>query len=183
MRKTLIFLTFIFSMSLSHATTLNLQTNAQVRRLSENNFVEKKSGDSIELTSGESLLIIPNKSVPLIYTASAPNAVVTITDANVSAVVAETIQEPVEKATNEIVSRMTEAQIHVQKKNYTQASSIMSDLKQKYPRVSAIRFLSGTVHYLNNNKVAAAEDLQAGLQIDPNNESAKKLLGQMKGAQ
>lgn len=183
MRKTLLFITFIFSTSMSQATTVNLQTNAQVRRLNENNFVEKKSGESVEISSGESLLIIPNKSVPLIYTSSAPNSVVTITDTNVASALAETIQEPVEKATNEIVSRMTEAQIHIQKKNYSQAASIVSDLKQKYPRVSAIRFLSGTVHYLNNNKAAAAEDLQAGLQIDPNNESAKKLLGQIKGTQ
>lgn len=168
---------------MSQATTVNLQTNAQVRRLNENNFVEKKSGESVEISSGESLLIIPNKSVPLIYTSSAPNSVVTITDTNVASALAETIQEPVEKATNEIVSRMTEAQIHIQKKNYSQAASIVSDLKQKYPRVSAIRFLSGTVHYLNNNKAAAAEDLQVGLQIDPNNESAKKLLGQIKGTQ
>lgn len=181
MKKTSFFITSFLISSFAFAATLNLQTNAQVRKLDESVFAEKKSGDSLQLEPGESILIVPQKSVPLIYTVASPNATVTISDANVSEALSEKIQEPVEKATNEIVSRMTEAQIHIQKRNYSQAAAIVSDLKQKYPRVSAVRFLSGTIQYLNNNKVAAAEDLQIGLQIEPNNEAAKKLLGQIKG--
>jgi len=41
--------------------------------------------------------------------------------------------------------------------------------------------MSASIHYLKNDKQNAINDLQEGLEINPTNENAKKLLSKLKG--
>lgn len=167
----------------AHAAELRFESDVSVRKLDQNNSESKKSGEALVVNPGDAAIIVHGKkNLPLlVFAPSSNDSKVTLTDAQFELLLQEQLQPTLESATREIVSELRRTESLVQRKDYAQAQTIMSGLKTKYPRVSSVLFMSGTVSFLMNNKAGAIEDLQKGLEFDPQNEPAKKLLAQLKG--
>ncbi len=179
----IILLIFFGNNSFSSASEVIFQSNVQFKKNEQTNFESLNAGESLNLKSGESAFIITPQNIPLlVYAIQKDGSKITVADSNVSTAIAEQLQPSLQKATTEIIEGLRKAEALVQKRDFSQAASITSSLKEKYRNISSVLFMSGTVFYLMNNKTSAVEDLQNGLRLDPNNEPAKKLLGQLKGA-
>jgi Flp pilus assembly protein TadD len=146
-------------------------------------FSDLKKGDVLQLKTGETALVSTAQGMPLlVYSAQNKNSQVHVDDENLNSLLQEQLQPALEKATGEIISGIRRTEGLLQKRDYVQALAVISPIKEKYPAISSVLFLSATVHYLSNNKGPAMEELQKGLQLDPNNEPAKKLLDKLKDA-
>ena len=166
----------------SFAETLTFETDVEYKKNNQQNFTSLKSGQKIELEKGENAFIISKKNIPmLIFSAKSSDAMITIPEASMSAGVIELVNSHVEKSTDEIIEGIRKAESFLQKRDYNQASQILTFLKQKYKNNSSILFMSASIHYLKNDKQSAINDLQEGLVINPTNENAKKLLSKLKG--
>lgn len=179
-----IFLATLASLVAVHATAADLvfESDVQIKKNDQNAFEEIKAGQSFEITPGDNIFVMSPKKLPMLIVAPAKDkAKVVITDTNMTAALQEQLQPTLQKATSEIVDGLRKAEILIQKKDYPQASAILLALKGKYKDISSLLFMSGTLAYLMNNKSSAVDDLQKGLLLDPSNESAKKLLAQLKG--
>lgn len=167
----------------SNASEVVFESNVQFKKNEQTNFESLKAGESLNLKSGESALIITPQNIPLlVYAIQKDGSKITVADSNVSTALAEKLQPSLQKATAEIIEGLRKAEALIQKRDFSQAASITALLKEKYQNISSVLFMSGTIFYLMNNKASAVEDLQSGLRLDPNNEPAKKLLGQLKGS-
>jgi len=187
--KTFIFSTSLLSISLlfwgfnAMAAELVFESDVQIKKNEQNSFETIKAGQSLPLQAGDNVFVMTSQNLPLLVVApSKNNSKIVVSDTNMTAALQEHLQPIVQKATMEIVDGLRKAETLIQKKDYTQASTIILSLKSKYKDISSLLFMSGTISYLMNNKSAAMEDLQKGLIIDPANEPAKRLLAQMKGA-
>lgn len=159
------------------------ESDVQVKKNAQNSFENLKAGQSLPLQAGDSFFVITPQNIPLlIFSPSKTNAKFVVADTNISTALQEQLQPVVQKATTEIIDGLRRTEALIQKKDYQQAATIVVSLKSKYPNISSLLFMSGTLNYLTNNKSAAVEDLQRGLSLDPGNEPAKKLLAQLKGA-
>lgn len=177
---TLIAFSFISS---ARATEVVFESDVKVKRGDQNSFEDIKAGQSLPLIAGESVFALNSQNMPVLIVAPAKDkARVVVADSNMSTAIQAHLQPTLQKATSEIVDGLRKAEILIQKKDFTQASTIILSLKSKYTDISSLLFMSGTLAYLQNNKSSAIEDLSRGLQLDPNNEPAKKLLAQLKGA-
>lgn len=168
--------------SLAQATEISFESDVRIKKLGDNSFSELKSGASASLADGESLTVLTPKGIPVvIHAPSSSRSKITLTDSNLSSIFDEKLQPSLERTANEVVDGLRKAEVLIKKKDYSQARALVNDLKNKYPRISALLFMSGTIHYLMNDKPSAVEDLEKGLQIDSQNEPARKLLAQMRG--
>ena len=159
------------------------ESDVKVKRNDQNSFEEIKAGQALSLAPGESVFALNSQNMPvLIVTPAKDKGRVVVADSNMSMAMQAHLQPALQKATGEIVEGLRKAEILIQKKDFTQATAIVLSLKSKYTDIASLLFMSGTLSYLQNNKSAAIEDLSRGLQLDPNNEPAKKLLAQLKGA-
>ncbi|MBX3041136.1 MAG: hypothetical protein KF789_10575 [Bdellovibrionaceae bacterium] len=173
---------FILSGSVSNAAEIVFETDVKIKKMKESSFSDIKAGTSTSLPEGDSLIVLTPKGLPLVVLApSSARSKVVITDSNMTSVFDEKLQPSLEQATTEAIDGLRKAEVLIKKKDYAQARSLVNDLKGKYSRISSILFMSGTIHYLMNNRPSAIEDLEKGLQIDSQNEAAKKLLVQMRG--
>lgn len=164
------------------ATDVVFESDVQIKRHDQNTFQPLKAGESIPLKSGDSVFALNSQNMPVLILAPAKEkGRVVVADSSISTALQAQLQPTLQKATSEIIDGLRRAEALIQKKDYTQASTIILSLKSKYKDISSLLFMSGTLSYLQNNKSAAVEDLSAGLRLDPNNEPAKKLLAQLKG--
>ena len=144
--------------------------------------VKAGAGQKLQIRAGDTLLILPKQGLPvLLVVPRDDDSRITLTNANFSGLISEVTRPELERSSNEIIDGLRRADTLIQKRDYAQASQVMAPLKDKYPRVSSVQFMSGTIHYLLNDNATAIKDLERGLQIDPENEDAKRLLLKLKG--
>lgn len=179
------FFAFLFSIlfvyTASHAAQIRFEGAVKVKR-GAGGFDELKQGQTVELKDGESLFALPERGIPVVvYLPASSSAELTVTDGDLRTALGAELRPVLETSTSEIVNGLRKAESLMQRKSYEQALSIVGDLNKKYPRISAVLFLSGTIHYLLNDKATAIDELSSGLQLDPQNEPAKKLLERLKG--
>lgn len=180
MKSFAVFLIVIFA-SPSFATEVRFEGAARVKR-GNSAFEDVKEGQSIELKAGESVLALPRQGLPLmIFQPASSSSKIVVSDADLREAVRAELQPKLESATSEIVNGLRKAESFIQRKNHEQARAIVGELKQKYPGISSVLFLSGTVNYLLNDRASAIEDLQAGLALDSTNDPARRLLERLKG--
>lgn len=166
----------------AQAADLIFESDVQIKKNDQNSFENLKAGQGFALEPGDNVFVMTPKNLPLLIVAPMKdNAKVVIPDTNMSAALQEQLQPTLQKATSEIIDGLRKAENLIQKKDFPQASAILLSLKSKYKDISSLLFMSGTLAYLMNNKSSAVDDLQKGLALDPTNESAKKLLTQLKG--
>ena len=164
------------------AEELTFATNVRYKRPDENSFIELKSGEKLSLKQGDSLLITTSEGLPmLIYSTKSASSQIHIPNADLQSIMQEQLKSALEKSTQEIVEGLRRTEALIQKRDYAQALSTISPLKEKYKTISSVLFMSGTVHYLMNNKDLAIEELQQGLLLDPENIPAKNLLQKLGG--
>lgn len=164
------------------AGKIAFESTVQVKKADQVSFETVASGTNIDINPGDQLLVVSKQGLPLlVFAPSSKDSSIVIQDGAVNTALQEQLQPSIEKSTNEIIEGLRRAETLIQKRDFNQASVVTSSLKEKYKNISSVLFLSGTLNYLMNNKSAAVEDLQKGLALDPNNESAKKLLAQLKG--
>lgn len=167
----------------SFAQTVSFETEVRYKKMEDAGYSDLKSNQSINLKKGENALILTKTGVPvLIYTPLDTDSTLKITESNLQSLMQEQMQASLNAAANEVVDGIRKVEALLQKREYQQALVGITQLKGKYPRISTVLFLSGTVQYLSNNKSAAIEDLNAGLVIDPQNSAAQKLLNELKGS-
>lgn len=187
MRLTLsqIFLTCIFLLSATaHADGFSFTTDVRFKKTEQNFFTDLKAGESLNVPSGEVAMVLTPQGLPLlIFSPQSKNSQIALPDSDIQTVMQEQLRPTLEKSTREIVEGLRRTESALQKRDYNQALATITPLKDKYKNLSSVLFMSGTVHYLMNNKTLAAEELQQGLAIDPENAAAKNLLQQLRGKQ
>jgi hypothetical protein len=162
---------------------ITFDSEVHYKKEMQNAFSDLKKGEVLQLKTGETALVSTAQGMPLlVYSAQNKNSQVHVNDENLNSLLQEQLQPALEKATAEIIEGIRRTEGLLQKRDYVQALAVISPIKEKYHTISTVLFLSATAHYLSNNKGPAMEDLQKGLQLDPNNEPAKKLLEKLKGA-
>jgi hypothetical protein len=182
--KVKIFLSLFIALTALDANSADLifESDVQFKKNTQNSFENLKAGEGMSLEAGDNVFVMTKKNLPMLIMAPARDkAKIVIPDTNMSAALQEQLQPTLQKATSEIIDGLRKAESLIQKKDFSQASSILLSLKSKYKDISSLLFMSGTLAYLMNNKSSAVDDLQKGLALDPTNESAKKLLTQLKG--
>lgn len=166
----------------ARATEIIFESDVQYKRNEQNSFSELKAGQGISVNAGNYLLVKNSKNLPLVViTPGKTNAKVVISDSDFSSLLNLQLQPQLQKATSEIIEGLRQAETLIQKRSLTQANSIVASLKAKYHDIPSLIFMSGTLAYLMNDKATATEELKRGLQLDPSNEPAKKLLKQIQG--
>lgn len=182
--KTKIFLIFLIFASTPYvmAEQISFETDINYKKNDQSDFTPLKGGEKIDLKRGESVFIISQKNIPLlIVSANNSDAKLVVPDTSLNAGVMEMILPQIEKSTEEIVESLRNVEALIQKRDYSQASQIVSLLRQKYKKNSSVLFISASIRYLQNDRTNAINDLQEGLQINPTNENAKKFLSKLKG--
>lgn len=182
MRQFAFYIMTIFFLTSAYAEQVSFESEAQYKKNLQDSFSNLPVGESIQLRSGESILGLTKAGIPLlIVSTSNDNSKIFISDANLNSLIQDRLQPLIESSTSEIIDVLRKAEVLIQKRDYSQALSLINPIKQKYKNISSLLFMSGTIFYLMNNKTSAIEDLQNGLKIESNNEPAKKLLAQLKG--
>lgn len=175
-------LLIILSLQESPAASVSFEDEVSIKRPDQTSFEKVGQGKQIPLEDGDTLFILTKEGLPLILTSPlSKTSNISITSPRLKYLMSEQVRPNLESSTNEIVRELRKAENLIQKKDLLQAQSIVLQLKEKYPRISSVLFMSGTVHFLLNNKSTAQEDLTRGLELDPGYEPAKKLLLQIKG--
>lgn len=171
-----------FAPALTFGATIDFESAAQVKALDVDHFTAYGAGQKLEVKSGEGYLILTDNQLPLIlFSANSPNAKLKLDSAQPNAVYQQAAQPYMDKKLNEILSEINNVQSLIQKREYNAAGAQIKILKEKYPRLATIYFLSGTIGFLSNNKTLALEDIEKGLLIDPTNEAAKRLRDKLRG--
>lgn len=180
----ILFVTFAASLGLrARAAELVFESDTKAKKSNQSQFQTIHAGEAIPFDSSDPLLVITQKGLPILfYCPNSKSAKATILDADVSTALQEELRPTLQMQTNEIITQLRRAESLIQKKDYNQALSVITVLKEKYKEISPILFMSGTIYYLLNNKPLAIEELQKGLALDPQDDSAKRLLTQLKGA-
>jgi hypothetical protein len=164
------------------AASVSFEDEVSIKRSQQINLEKIPQGRQVKLEEGETLFILTKEGIPVILTSPlSKSSNVSIASPHLKYLMEEQIRPALESSTNEIVRELRKAENLIQKKDLHQAQTLIVALKEKYPRISSVLFMSGTIHYLLNNKTTAMEDLARGLEQDPNYEPAKKLLLQLKG--
>jgi hypothetical protein len=166
------------------AATLHFTADAKIKRGDKAEFTPVSSGSAVEVSPGESVFVLTQRGIPmLVIGASAKDSKIEISDPELSNVVKERLGPALEEATREIVNELRRAELLVQRQDLQGARAVIAPLKSKYPTQSTVLFLSASVLYLLGDHMGASGDLKKGLELDPKNESALKLLERLKGAQ
>lgn len=80
-----------------------------------------------------------------------------------------------DKVSNELINGLFEAQAFAQKGQHQSCLDKLADLEKKFPTVSAIFEMRGSVHLLQQDYAQARKDLQQALLLDPDNRDLKTL--------
>lgn len=161
----------------SNAVQLQSEIELRVKKESSVEFNLMKAGEILELQRGETVFAVPSSGLPFfIIVPSSQNAKFQLASGDVSSMAQTQVAEVVGKTVHEVIIGLRKAETFMSKREYTQGLSVLNPLKQKYPQVAEVYFLSASLNYLNKNKSAAIDDVQRGLAIVPDDENAKKLL-------
>lgn len=180
MRIELIFAILCLFICQANAVQLQSEIELRVKKESATDFNLIKAGEILELNRGETVLAVPSTGLPFfILVPSSQNAKFQLAAGDVSSMAQNQVAEVVGKTVHEVIIGLRKAETFMSKREYTQGLSVLMPLKQKYPQVAEIFFLSASLNYLNKNKNAALDDVQKGLAIFPEDESAKKLLANL----
>lgn len=172
----------MFVPALVFGATVDFESPAQVKTLDADHFTAYNAGQKLELKSGDGYLILTENQLPLIlFSANSSDAKLKLDSAQANAVYQEAVQPYMDKKLNEILSEINNVQSLIQKRDYSSAGAQIKILKEKYPRLATVYFLSGTIGFLSNSKTQALEDIEKGLKIDPSNEAAKRLRDKLRG--
>jgi len=167
----------------AQAAELVFESDAKVKKSAQLQFQTIRAGEAVPFDSGDPILAITQKGLPILfYCPNSKSAKATILDADLSVALQEELRPTLQMQTTEIVTQLRRAESLIQNKDYNQALTLVTTLKAKYKDIAPILFMSGTIYYLLNNKPLAIEELQKGLALDPQDDSAKRLLTQLKGA-
>lgn len=159
------------------ATEISFEGPVSYKRNHEAEFKDAKAGDKIRLESSEALFVTRKDSLPiLVYSVCRESATLSITNADLNSATEAALRVPVEKASTEIVTALRKADTLIKKRSYAQALQIVTPLKEKYPRIASVLFMSATLRYLSGDKISAIEDLEKGLLLEPNDEDARAML-------
>lgn len=177
-----IFLFLTFEMGAAKAEQFSFEGIAKYKKADQATYTDLKSGETLELNEGESALVVTSQGMPmLVFSAKSRKSNIHVSAANLSGLVISQAQPYLDRTANEVIDGLRKTESLLQKREYQQALTVVSGLKEKYGQISSVMFMSATVQYLLKNKTAASEDLQRGLKIEPENSAAKKLLAQVRG--
>lgn len=168
-------------LSFASAEEVSFESDVSCKKADEMNFSTIKSGDKLVLKPGETAFVLSKNGVPLLIYPSAKDSRITVTDANFASLLSEMLQPQLEKSSSEIIDGLRRADSLIQKRDFNQAAQVILPLRTKFPRISSVLFMDGTIHYLLNDRATAIADLEKGLQIDPGNEDAKRLVAKLRG--
>lgn len=156
----------------------------KIKKDSDTDFVSIKSGSTFELNRGDTAIAMHSDGFPFFILAPRDEkSTVVLANGNLQSLMQDQMSGTINRSVAEIVNGLRKSESLMAKKDYTQAMTVLSSLKSKYSQVASIYFLSGSISYLLNNKSLAIDDLQKGLALDPNDQTAKNLLDKLKGAQ
>ena len=180
----ILFLSSMLCVLSSYAEAVYLQSEVDLRIKKESsaevNIV--KAGETMELKSGETLFAIPSMGIPFfIIVPSSQSSKLQLASGDVSLMAQTQMADVVGKTVHEVITGLRKAETLMSKREYIQGLNILTPLKQKYPQVAEIFFLSASLNYLSQNKSAALEDTQKGLALAPEDESGKRLLASLQG--
>lgn len=163
--------------SQANAVQLQSEIELRVKKESSAEFNLIKAGETLEIQKGETVYAVPSIGLPFfILVPSSQDAKFQLASGDVSSMAQTQVAEVVGKTVHDVITGLRKAETFMSKREYTQGLSVLAPLKQRYPQVAEIFFLSASLNYLNKNKNAALDDVQKGLAIVPEDESAKKLL-------
>lgn len=177
---------FIFTtlIGFANANTVQFEGRVKIKRPSESGFIEVKEGESIKTEKGQTLLIVSEKGWPVIFHQPASEkSTLTITESDLNSLYQERVKKTLDENVSEVLEGLRKSEGYIQSKNYEEAKKTLTKMKEKFPHLSQIHFMSGTVHYLLSEKALAIESLEQGLSINPKDASAQKLLQQIRGRQ
>lgn len=164
-----------------NAEEIIFESSVKYKKNEATEFTELKAQESLAIGKGDRVFVNTQEGIPLIIlSAQQANSKITIPNIQLSMVALEQSRPYLEKTTNEVIEGLRRVENLISKRDYTQAVTRITALKEKYKGLSAVLFLSGTANYLANNKTAAIKDLESGLLINPENSSAKRLLEKIK---
>ena len=172
-------------MSLSAvAGDISFESEVRFKRENKQAFETLKVGEVLKLKSGESALVSTAQGFPmLIYSPSGEGSQVKVADVNLEVFAQDALRPQLEKSTREVVNILRKVDTYIDRREYDQALATLAPLRAKYPNISSVLFASATVNYLTNHRATAVEDLQKGLELDPDDAAAKKLLARLKEKQ
>jgi tetratricopeptide (TPR) repeat protein len=157
-------------------------TDLKILKESQNEFMNVKTGELFEIKKGESAYIIPDESLPfLLFVPESENSQINLNAVDLKKISDQQILQVLGKKINEVILGLRKAEFLMHKKDYSQALQNLTSLKEKYPTVASVFFLSASINLLSKNRSQALEDVQRGLILDPEDEKAKKLLKELQG--
>ena len=163
------------------AEEISFESEVRVKRENQNGFEALKPGTALKLKAGESALVSTAQGFPmLIYAPTGPSAQVKVADVNLEIFAQDALRPQLEKSTREVVNSLRKIDSLIERREYDQALAALNPLRSKFPNISSVLFASATVNYLTNHRQTAIEDLQKGLELDPDDAAAKKLLARLK---
>ncbi len=163
------------------AEDIFFESEVRVKRENQNSFEALKPNSPLKLKAGESALVSTAQGFPmLIYAPSSPSAQIKVADVNLEVFAQDSLRPQLEKSTRDVVNTLRKVDAFIERREYDQALAILAPVRAKYPNISQVLFASATVNYLTNNRALAVDDLQKGLELDPEDAAAKKLLARLK---
>lgn len=163
------------------AEEITFDSNIKYKKNEATEFTELKAQESLTLEKGDRIFVNMNEGIPLlIFSANQTSSKINIPNSQISMVALEQSKPYLEKTANDVIEGIRRVENLISRRDYAQAVTRITTLKEKYKGLSSVLFLSGTANYLANNKTAAIKDLESGLLINPENSSAKKLLEKIK---
>ncbi|MFM6928379.1 MAG: tetratricopeptide repeat protein [Bdellovibrio sp.] len=169
----------IVSLLITNAFALQVTTDfkAAYQKTGDSNLAVLNPREVLHLDPGQQALFQSDGHIPmLIVIPKDKDAQVHLSNEQQKDLIQKAMQKSVNEAVTDIVSKLQTVEWHIKSKNYSAAQMSLSELQDKYPQVASVYFMQGTVHFLLNNRKAAMTAFEQGLQIDPNNIDAKKLL-------
>lgn len=160
---------------------LQFESDVRIKKTDQSEFVTLKSGDKFQVNSGDNFLIINTENFPmLVIAAKNDNSQITITNKDFQQMIDEQIARTLSSRTSEILDGLRKAESFLIKKDFNQALTTATQLKEKYPFIAPVLFLRATTLSLMSNNKEALTDLEKGLEIDPKNSSAIHLQKKIK---
>lgn len=167
---------FFYIPAVGNAAVVEFETAARVGEMDSDKLTTFTAGQRLDLKDGQAYVVIPEGQLPwLFFNPSNRNSKIKLSSTKNEALYQNLMQPVLDRQLNEILNEINRVQAMIQKRDYSNAVTHARQLKEKYPRLATVYFLSGTANFAANNKSGASEDFKKGLEIDPNNDWAKSL--------
>ena len=167
---------FLFTAFNAQAAVVEFETSARVGQMDSDKLNSFSAGQRLDLKDGQAYVVVPEGQLPwLIFNPANRNSQIKLSSSKSEALYQNLMQPVLDRQLNEILNEVNRVQMMIQKRDYSNAVTQARQLKEKYPRLATVYFLSGTANFMANNKSVASEDFKRGLEIDPKNDWAKSL--------